>query len=261
MKFLYRTKDVKLINYVKTLPYLKDKNNEVLGHEMAEMFFRLKYPDEVLGLVEADTKSVVSQEKESTNFRSTDEFEFLRIAEWEEKFSRQYTEDEWREVLTEYPFAECVAKVFWLSNHLRVGGSIEFPITQAWNPCYNTWEVIVGNGRLAPLRLFYHKPTIPVIRFKTSGCNQDIQWTTIFNSLQEIINYFGQNALINFRAWGGSLIPGVHFYDKEKYDEIKLGFQNKLALYYKKNDGLGINPRKSLHHNINKILDGLNALG
>jgi hypothetical protein len=88
-----------------------------------------------------------------------------------------------------------------------------------------------------------------------------MQWIKTFESLNDIEDYFGHTASINYRAFGGSLIPSVHFYDKEKYDTVKLSYQNKLAEYYKKNKSLGIDINKSLHYNVSKILDGLNALG
>lgn len=260
MNFLYRTEDIKLINSVKPLPYIREES-KVARHKMAEIFFQLKHPDETLGLAEVDTNSVVGQISEQVNVRSNDKFEFLRIADWETNFSHSYDQTQWKELLDSNPFADSVSKVFWLCDHIRNNGKIDFPLTQAWNRCYNTWEVVVGNARIAPLRLFYHNPTISVIRFKTEQCSKNIEWITTFKSLNDIETHFGHAAVINYRAWDGSLIPGIHFYNKNRYGKNKLEYQNKLAIYYKMHDGLNINIEKSLYWNINNILDKINALG
>jgi hypothetical protein len=260
MAFLYRTEDTKLINSVKPFPYIR-KDNDIAKNQMADIFFQLKGQDEILGLVEADKATVVEQTMASVNVRNSDEFEFARLLDWEQRFSNIYSDQDWGQAQTAYPFIDSIAKVFWLCDHLRNNGAIDFPLTQSWNRYYNTWEVIVGNARVAPLRLFYQKSTLPVIRFKTEQCQEDINWIRTFTSLDSIEKYFGHAASINYREWGSSLIPGVHFYNKNRYDINKLEYQNKLATYYKINNGLKIDKEKSLHWNINKILDGINALG
>ena len=259
MSFLYRTEDIKLINSVKPLPYLRH-GHDVDKIRMADIFFQSLNQNEILGLVEADRSTVVEQICQSVNVKNCDEFEFARLRDWEQRFSNEYLEDDWIQAQSSYPFADSVAKIFWLCDHLRNNGTIEFPLTQAWNRCYNTWEVVVGNARIAPLRLFYHKPTLQVIRFKTEQCSEDVEWSTTFKSLNDIETHFGHAAVINYRAWDGSLIPGVHFYNKNRYGKNKLEYQNKLAIYYKMHDGLNINIEKSLYWNINNILDGINAL-
>lgn len=259
MKFLYRTEDVKLINSVKPLPYLKE-DTKILSEQMAEVFFRLKPNTDILGIVDADKNSVVGQTSTQVNIKSSDDFEFLRIEDWEQNYSKVYNESDWNKLLDTTPFADSVAKVFWLCDHLRNNGSIDFPITQAWNRYHKTWEVTVGNARIAPLRLFYKNDTLSVIRYKTEFCQEDIAWTKTFASLKEIEQHFGHAALINYRAWGGSLIPGIHFYNKNRYNVSKLEYQNKLATYFIKNAGLGIERERSLYYNINKILDGINVL-
>jgi hypothetical protein len=260
MAFLYRTEDAKLINSVRPLPYIREEG-KLAREKMANFFFQTISKDEVLGLVEAKTSTVVNQTNRSVNIKNSDEFEFARLLDWEQRFSNVYSEDDWIHAQSSYPFIDSVAKIFWLCNHLRNNGTIEFPLTQAWNRYYNTWEVVVGNARIAPLRLFYHKPTLRVIRFKTEQCQEDINWIRTFSSLDSIEKYFGHAASINYREWGSSLIPGVHFYNKNRYDINKLEYQNKLATYYKINNGLKIDKEQSLHWNINKILDGINALG
>jgi hypothetical protein len=259
MNFLYRTEDIKLINSVKPLPYIREES-KVARHKMAEIFFQLKHPDETLGLAEVDTNSVVGQISEQVNVRSNDKFEFLRIADWETNFSHSYDQTQWKELLDSNPFADSVSKVFWLCDHIRNNGKIDFPLTQAWNRYYKLWEVTVGNARIAPLRLFYNEPTVSVIRFKTEKCQENINWIKVFNCLDDIEQHFGHAALINYRAWAGNLIPGVHFYNKDRYNKNKLEYQNKLAIYYKMHDGLNINIEKSLYWNINNILDKINAL-
>jgi hypothetical protein len=260
MSFLYRTEDVKLINSVKPFPYIR-KDNDIAKNQMADVFFQLKSQDEILGLVEADKTTVVEQTIRSVNVRNSDEFEFARLLDWEQRFSNVYSDQDWAQAQTVYPFIDSVAKVFWLCDHLRNNGTIDFPLTQSWNRYYNTWEVIVGNARVAPLRLFYQKSTLPVIRFKTEQCQQQVDWICSFDSLDSIENYFGHAAVINYRAWGGSLIPGVHFYNKNRYADDKLQYQNKLAEYVRQNGSLKIDTEKSLHWNINNILDKINALG
>jgi hypothetical protein len=261
MTFLYRTEDIKLINSVTPLPYIKH-GYDIDNTRMADIFFQSIRRNEILGLVEADKSTVVEQIRHFVNIRNSDEFEFARLRDWEKHFSNSYSENDWMRAQETHPFIDAVAKIFWLCDHLRNNGTIDFPITQAWNRYYNTWEVVVGNARLAPLRLFYHKPTLQVIRFKTEFCQQDIQWVKTFDSLNSIEECFRHTAVLNYRAWGGSLIPGIHFYsyDKNKYTVDKLQYQNKLATYYKMNNGLKIDKEKSLHWNINNILDGINAL-
>jgi hypothetical protein len=260
MAFLYRTEDVKLINSVKPFPYIR-KDNDIAKNQMADIFFQLKGQDEILGLVEADKTTVVEQTARSVNVRNSDEFEFARLLDWEQRFSNSYSEDDWAQAQTAYPFIDNVAKIFWLCDHIRNNGTVDFPLTQSWNRYYNTWEVVVGNARIAPLRLFYHNTTLQVIRFKTEQCSENIEWIKTFNSLNDIETQFGHAALINYRAWGGTLIPGVHFYNKNRYNVNKLEYQNKLASYYKIHNGLNIDKEKSLYWNINNILDGINALG
>jgi hypothetical protein len=259
MSFLYRTEDIKLINSVKPFPYIR-KDNDIAKNQMADIFFQLKGQDEILGLVEADKTTVVEQTVRSVNVRNSDEFEFARLLDWEKRFSNTYSDQDWAQAQTAYPFIDSVAKVFWLCDHLRNNGTIDFPLTQSWNRYYNTWEVIVGNARVAPLRLFYQKSTLPVIRFKTEQCQQQIDWLYSFDSLDSIEKYFEHAAVINYRAWGGSLIPGVHFYNKNRYADDKLQYQNKLAEYVRQNGSLKIDTEKSLHWNINNILDKINAL-
>jgi len=256
---LYRSEDIKLINSVKPQPYVR-KGNIPDKAFMSEVFFRSKHANETLGVVLADKQSVVGQLKQEVNVRHSDEFEFQRLSHWEKNYSTEYSEDQWNQILKESAFADSVAKIFWLSDHLRSGGKIEFPITQAWNRYHLVWETVVGNARIMPLRLFCKEDAIEVIRFKAEFCDQDIKWTKIFNSLDDVEEYFGHGAVINYRAWGGSLIPGVHFYNKNKYTPSKLEYQNKLARYFAQHHSLGIDKDKSLYWNINNILDGIHAL-
>ena len=259
MSFLYRTEDTNLIISVKPLPYIREEG-KLAREKMASIFFQTKSQDEILGLVEAKTSTVVDQINGSVNIRNSDTFEFARLLDWEQRFSNVYSEDDWAHAQDSYPFIDSVAKIFWLCDHLRNNGTIEFPLTQAWNRHYNTWEVVVGNARVAPLRLFYHKPTLQVIRYKTEQCQENINWIRTFTSLNSVEKYFGHAASINYREWCGSLIPGVHFYNKTRHNLNKLQYQNKLATYYKINNGLTIDKAKSLHWNINNILDKINAL-
>lgn len=259
MPGLYRIEDTNLINSVKPLPYLRN-GQDIDRIKMADIFFQSIHQNEVLGIVEAERSSIVGQVRRAVNVRNTDKFEFTRLLDWEQQYSKIYSEDQWLAAQQEYPFIDAVAKVIWLCDHLRNNGTIDFPITQAWNRYYNTWEVVVGNARIAPLRLFCKTVSLPVIQFKTEFCQPDIQWAKTFDSLNSIEEYFGHAAVVNYRAWGGSLIPGVHFYNKNKYNIDKLQYQNKLATYYKINNGLHLDEGKTLHWNINKILDGINAL-
>lgn len=259
MTGIYRTEDVKLISSVKPLPYLRN-GEDIDKTKMSDIFFQSIHQNNVLGIVEAERSSIVSQVRRTVNIRNTDEFEFIRLLDWEKQYSKIYLKDQWLAAQQEHPFIDAVAKIFWLCDHVRNNGTIDFPVTQAWNRYYNTWEVVVGNARIAPLRLFCKTDSLPVIQFKTEFCRLDIQWVKTFDSLNSIEEYFGHAAVINYRAWAGSLIPGVHFYNKNIYADNKLQYQNKLAAYCKVNNGLQLDEGKSLYWNINKILDGIDAL-
>lgn len=244
-----RIQSVRVINFFdkdKIPAYAKDIKPRYL---MSDFFFLSIFPEEQLGLVEVN-------KRESIDKMSFDEeLEYKKLFSWEKHCTRFIKEEEWEDTCKKDFKFEDVSKLFWLCHHLSKGGELEFPMTQTFNRYLRSWEITVGNGRVPAIRYFYKKDSIELIRFKTKYCSENVEWKHKFNSLQDIESYYNHPAVINFRAWGGSLVPGVHFYNRDEYKNFKVEYHNKLVEYFKVNNTLNIDPDRSLLVNISNILE------
>jgi hypothetical protein len=243
-------RSVSVINRYTTVPaYVKDTDPKCF---MADVFFLSKNAQDVLGLVDVPKNEVVGKYSYDENL------EFEKIKYWEKHFCYKFSnEEEYFNTTRANLIVEDTPKLFWLCDHLRKGNKIDFPISQAWNRYYNEWETTVGNARLPAIKYFYKEDTIKVIRFKTSYCNKEIEWVTTFNDFNKLQTYYDNRVFLNFRAHGGSLIPGVHFYNLDTYTPIKLKYHNKLVKYCKRNKGLNLNRKLTLGENVERILKEL----
>jgi len=222
---------------------------------MASAFFQSKWPEETLGLTEVESNKVITKSSKDFNYKSTDEYELKKFYHWEKNYCQKFSKEDWNNfTIEQVSKIEQVAKSIWLCDYLRKGNTLDFPITQAWNPFYEDWETIVGTARLPAIRFFNKTKTINVIRFTTKGYN-NIKFDVEFNKLDDIHNYYQHHAYINYRAWNGSLIPGVHFLNRDTYSSQKLQYHNRLVKYCKRNKGLNFNSKKDLKYNLSKILD------
>lgn len=244
-----RIQSVRVINFFDKDRIPEHLNSTKPRYLMSDFFFLSIFPEEQLGLVEVN-------KRDSIDKLSFDEkLEYKKLFSWQKNCTKFVNDEQWEDTCANDFKFEDVAKMFWLCDHLAKGGTLEFPMTQAYNRYYNTWETTVGNGRIPALRYFYTKDTIELIRFKTKFCKEEIDWKQTFNSLHDIENYFNHPAVINFRAWGGNLIPGVHFFNRDEYKNCKVEYHNKLVEYFKINNSLNIDTDRSLCFNISNILE------
>jgi hypothetical protein len=172
-----------------------------------ELFFKYKHQDEELGIATLLKSDIVLHEGGFFNQAIKNWFRRGIIQSAEQLQSKGTAS--WRLYGEEY------TKAVWLTKIFLTEG-FKYYMGAHFSPRIRKWHIHPGGNRFRVWCLFDNKKDHDFLVFNNSG--HDINFKLTFKSIEELEDYVKEPASVALVADHGSLIPHIHFGQKELHD-------------------------------------------